>query len=633
MAVTSLNLKQAWQHLRLGLQSASGFAVLLLILLTIALWPELRLVFGDVLALVLPLLAVAFVLGIAAVQARRREKRATRLPPLVLSDSDGNTLWSSPGTGSAARKIAPDNALGLAPLLLADGTLLWHHAPPAPAVAKNSILDLIELLPVAILSLDNEGRIISANSAARILLGADELRGVLLEDQAEGLGRSMRERIAEAVAGEISRRSEIARCQRDGQEMYVQISLMHEAGAGGNLIAVLSDKTELKTLEAQFVQSQKMQAVGQLAGGVAHDFNNLLTAISGHVDLLLLRHESGDPDYGDLIQIRQNAMRAAGLVKQLLAFSRKQTLQPKVLNMMDTLSELAHLLNRLLGEKVTLDIEYGDALWPVRVDERQMEQVIMNLVVNARDAMPSGGQVSISSQNETLAQPLRRNRAIVPAGRYVVLRVTDTGCGIDPDKLDKIFEPFFTTKRIGEGTGLGLSTAYGIIKQTGGYIFTDSTPGKGTSFTIYLPAHSFALSAAPMKASEPAQARPEVIKGRILLVEDEAAVRAFAARALRLRGFDVDEAESGEAALAMLDSPGAEYQLFISDVIMPGLDGPGWVRLAKPRFPNTQVVFMSGYAEDAFNDGQPSVDGAAFLAKPFSLKDLTSLASEKLAQA
>ncbi|MEX0969197.1 MAG: ATP-binding protein [Paracoccaceae bacterium] len=614
------------------MQSAFGFAILLLVLLTIALWPELRLVFGDVFAILVPLLAVACVVGFGALQTRRAAKRASKLPALMLSDARGNILWSSPGAGGLLRKIAPENSLGLVPLELHDGTLMWHKPQPAAPVAENSILDLIELLPVSILSLNHEGRIINANGAARALLGADDLRGVLLENQAEGLGRSMRERITEAAAGEISRRSEIARCQRDGQEMYVQVSLMHEAGTGGNLIAVLSDKTELKTLEAQFVQSQKMQAVGQLAGGVAHDFNNLLTAISGHVDLLLLRHESGDPDYGDLIQIRQNAMRAAGLVKQLLAFSRKQTLQPKVLNMMDTLSELAHLLNRLLGEKVTLAIEYGDALWPVRVDERQLEQVIMNLVVNARDAMPSGGQVDISSHNETLAHPLRRNRAIVPAGRYVVLRVTDTGCGIDPDKLDKIFEPFFTTKRIGEGTGLGLSTAYGIIKQTGGYIFTDSTPGKGTCFTIYLPAHSNDQSATPVPASRSTQTKPEVTHGRILLVEDEAAVRAFAARALRLRGFDVDEADSGEAALAMLDSPGADYQLFITDVIMPGLDGPSWVRKAKPRFPNAEVVFMSGYAEDVFNDTQTSVEGAAFLAKPFSLKDLTSLASEKLVQ-
>ena len=263
-----------------------------------------------------------------------------------------------------------------------------------------------------------------------------------------------------------------------------------------SLLAVLSDATELKTLEAQFVQSQKMQAVGQLAGGVAHDFNNLLTAINGHCDLLLMRHDVADVEHGDLMQIRQNANRAAALVRQLLAFSRKQTLRPTVINLQDTLSELTHLLNRLLTDKVTLRIEHAPDLAPVRVDERQIEQVIMNLVVNARDAMPRGGEVRIATRNVRLGRDLHRDRAVILQGDYVVIEVADSGHGIPEGKLNKIFEPFFTTKQVGEGTGLGLSTAYGIVKQTGGFIFADSPPGQGATFTIYLPAYDKVETAA-----------------------------------------------------------------------------------------------------------------------------------------
>ena len=235
-----------------------------------------------------------------------------------------------------------------------------------------------------------------------------------------------------------------------------------------SLIAILSDATELKTLESQFVQSQKMQAIGKLAGGVAHDFNNLLTAISGHCDLLLLRHDTASQDYADLVQINQNANRAAALVSQLLAFSRKQTLRPEPIDMRNTLADLMHLLNRLVGEKVELVLEHDTDLKPVRADKRQLEQVFMNLVVNARDAMPEGGRIHIKTEGYSLEQALDRDRATIPAGDYISVTVTDEGCGIATDKLTKIFEPFYSTKRTGEGTGLGLSTVYGIVKQTGG---------------------------------------------------------------------------------------------------------------------------------------------------------------------
>jgi two-component system cell cycle sensor histidine kinase/response regulator CckA len=390
------------------------------------------------------------------------------------------------------------------------------------------------------------------------------------------------------------------------------------------LVAVLSDATQLKTLEAQFVQSQKMHAIGQLAGGVAHDFNNLLTAISGHCDLLLLRHDKGDPDYADLVQINQNANRAASLVGQLLAFSRKQTLKPQVIDLRDTLSDLTHLLNRLVGEKVRLTLVHDPALKPIRADKRQLEQVVMNLVVNARDAMPAGGEVRIETEVQTIRETLNRDRASVAPGEYVVVRVTDSGTGIPADKLAKIFEPFFTTKRPGEGTGLGLSTAYGIVKQTGGYIFCDSILGQGTTFTLFFPAHDQVEPA----AAEPAQPPPRRVsrsgEGVVLLVEDEAPVRAFASRALRMRGYTVIEAENAEDALKTLEDENLAIDVFVTDVIMPGMDGPTWVREALKERPNTRVVFVSGYSEESLTETRERVPNSVFLPKPFSLSELTA---------
>lgn len=399
-------------------------------------------------------------------------------------------------------------------------------------------------------------------------------------------------------------------------------------------MAVLSDATQLKTLEAQFVQSQKMQAIGQLAGGVAHDFNNLLTAISGHCDLLMLRHDKGDPDFADLDQISQNANRAASLVGQLLAFSRKQTLKPQVIDLRDTLSDMTHLLNRLVGEKVLLTLEHDSELRSIRADKRQLEQVLMNLVVNARDAMPGGGEIKIETENLHLIQDMPRDRVTVPKGDYVAVKVSDEGTGIAANELGKIFEPFFTTKRVGEGTGLGLSTAYGIIKQTGGYIFCDTVVGSGTCFTIYLPVYDrIAQSDAhPDKAAGGRVPSDMAIQGdaTVLLVEDEAPVRAFASRALKLRGYCVLEAENAEEALKMLDAPDLDVDIFVTDVIMPGMDGPTWVTEALKTRPGTKTVFMSGYAEDVFQDGNCPVQNAVFLPKPFSLSELTATVQNQL---
>jgi two-component system, cell cycle sensor histidine kinase and response regulator CckA len=488
----------------------------------------------------------------------------------------------------------------------------------------------LEELPVALARLRVDGELTYANRAARQLLGDGARPGANVTDLIEGLARPIAERLQDTARGRGLGRSEVARGKLDGHEIFLQVAFTRTIQDGAeSLLAVLSDATELKTLEAQFVQSQKMQAVGQLAGGVAHDFNNLLTAINGHCDLLLMRHDVADVEHGDLMQIRQNANRAAALVRQLLAFSRKQTLRPTVINLQDTLSELAHLLNRLVSDRVTLRIEHGSDLAPVRVDERQLEQVIMNLVVNARDAMPRGGEVRIATRNIRLAEDMQRDRAVVYKGDYVVIEVADSGSGIPKAQLHKIFEPFYTTKPVGEGTGLGLSTAYGIIKQTGGFIFADSPPGGGAIFSIYLPAYEKA-DLAPAAEPEPRAPRDLTGRGLVLLVEDEDPVRSFAARALQLRGYTVIEAASGEEALKILTDEDLHVDIMLSDVIMPGLDGPAWVREARKVRPDTKVVFMSGYTEDAFTGGDCGVPGAAFLPKPFTLPELTQRVKEVL---
>ncbi len=507
---------------------------------------------------------------------------------------------------------------------------------PAAGTERSSLADqtAFEDLPVALVSVAQDGGVLAVNREARELLAVEPDETPLFADLVEGLGRPVVDWLADVLSGRAPPRPEVLRAARPETDRFLQIILRRTVDRGRpGVMAVLNDATELKTLEAQVVQSQKMQAIGQLAGGVAHDFNNLLTAISGHCDLLLLRHQSGDADYADLVQVHQNANRAASLVRQLLAFSRKQTLKPEVVDLRDTLVDLTHLLNRLVGEKVTLSRSYGEDLWSIRADRRQLEQVLMNLVVNARDAMPQGGTIWIETENRHLAEDLSRDRAVVPAGDYVIVRVRDGGVGIPPERMAKIFEPFYTTKRTGEGTGLGLSTAYGIIKQTGGFIFVDSIVGTGTTFSLYIPAHHETATdlvlLAPADGDLSARALPTRSDlrpgtGVILLVEDEAAVRAFASRALRLRGYTVIEAENAEEALAALEDPGLSVDVFVTDVIMPGMDGPSWVREALKERPDVRVVFVSGYAEDSLVESQSRIPNSVFLPKPFSLTELTA---------
>jgi len=402
------------------------------------------------------------------------------------------------------------------------------------------------------------------------------------------------------------------------------------AGGGEQVILYFIDATEQKNLEMQFAQSQKMQAVGQLAGGVAHDFNNLLTAITGFCDLLLVRHGPGDQSFADIMQIKQNANRAANLVRQLLAFSRQQTLRPKVLIITDVLAEISNLVRRLIGEDIELKMIHGRDVGPVKADQGQLEQVIINLAVNARDAMPDGGTLIFRTANISREQSRRLGHTMMPANDYILIEVADTGTGIPKEHLGKIFEPFFSTKDVGKGTGLGLSTVYGIVKQTGGFIFPSSEPGKGAIFNIYLPVHRQEETA--KVEAKPKEIKPRDLtgKGTVLLVEDEDAVRTFASRALRNKGYNVFEADSGEAALSLVDEHDGHIDLLISDVVMPQMDGPTLVKEIRGRRHDMKIIFISGYAEDAFKKSLGKDEVFSFLPKPFSLKQLAEKVKEVL---
>lgn len=489
--------------------------------------------------------------------------------------------------------------------------------------------DMVEDLPVPLLKIALGGEVLSANRGARELLRSDLPPGTRLADLLDGLGRPFADWLKEAYRSPGGAQPQFLRGAGENRDRVVQVALRKSrSGEIPHLVGVLHNATEFKQLEAQFVQSQKMQAIGQLAGGVAHDFNNLLTAIAGHCDLLLLRHEQNDPDFPDLTQIRQNADRAAGLVGQLLAFSRKQDLQLEPLDLRDTLADLTHLLNRLVGERVALTLVHDPAPLSVLADKSQFEQVIMNLVVNARDAMDGAGEVRIEAETLHLTKPLMRDRATVQPGDYVVVRVVDHGCGIPPEMMSHVFEPFYTTKGVGEGTGLGLSTAYGIVKQLGGFIFLDSMPNEGTTFAVYLPMHEEAAPEMPVKKAAPMKQSHS--GGVVLLVEDEAPVRAFAARALRLRGYEVIEAETGESALAQLAEEETQVDLFVTDVVMPGMDGPTWVREAMKARPEARVIFVSGYSEDSLRENRNHIPNSVFLPKPFSLADLIATVDSQI---
>jgi two-component system, cell cycle sensor histidine kinase and response regulator CckA len=412
------------------------------------------------------------------------------------------------------------------------------------------------------------------------------------------------------------------------------------------VIVYALETTQQRTLENQVNQQQKMETIGRLTGNIAHDFNNLLGAIMMATDFLLNAHKPTDPSFQDIMQIKQNANRAASLVRQLLAFSRKQTMRPVVLDLGEALSDLTVLLKRLIGENVTLDVPQVRDLWPVKADVHQFEQVIINLAVNARDAMPLGGRLTLRTRNVG-AEDSQRHKG-VPFGEYVLVEVEDTGSGIAPEIIDKIFDPFYTTKDIGKGTGLGLSTVYGIVKQTGGFIYVESELGKGTIFRIFLPRHIPAADdvhlpqlpettapaiAGAMSAADEMRTTAVDLTGRgtVLLVEDEVELRALNARGLKSRGYTVIEAGNGVEALAELEKQGGRVDVVVSDVVMPEMDGPTLMKALRERKPDIKIIFVSGYAEDAFDKTLADRKEFNFLAKPFTLKQLVTVVKETMA--
>jgi signal transduction histidine kinase/ActR/RegA family two-component response regulator len=382
----------------------------------------------------------------------------------------------------------------------------------------------------------------------------------------------------------------------------------------------MSDRVaERQALEAQLRHAQKMEAIGRLAGGVAHDFNNLLTAIRSYADLLLEDMPPYDPKRGDVLEIRKAAERAASLTAQLLAFGRKTLLQPRVLDTREVLTDIQAMLRRLMIEDIRLEVSAPDGLWPVKADRGQLEQVIVNLAVNARDAMPAGGLLRITGMNVVVQEAMDTRHGVVPAGDYVAIRVSDTGAGMDTTTQNRVFEPFFTTKSVGQGTGLGLATVHGIVAQSGGIITVDSEPMRGSTFTVYLPR---ATEAPGEKAAAGAVVNARANNETILLVEDETAVRALARRVLVRAGFRVLEASSPSEALALAERHALEISMVLTDVVMPELSGPALVEKLRRTCPGVRVLFISGYTDDEVISrglGHAEMD---LLQKPFSAQQL-----------
>jgi two-component system cell cycle sensor histidine kinase/response regulator CckA len=516
--------------------------------------------------------------------------------------------------------------------------LVLNRAPGAAeeaAAAELRFARLFNSAPIAIATVDRDGAISTTNAAFVRLFGrsVDGVPGrkVTLADLAEADGaEGLAKALEAAIAGQGMIEPVDIAFQGDKERSgRVYLSPVERAeGEGEAAIAYAIDTTEQRALEMQIAQSQKMQAIGQLAGGIAHDFNNMLTAIIGFSDFLLMNHRPTDPAFQDIMNIKQNANRAAGLVRQLLAFSRQQTLRPERLQLGDVLSELSILLSRLLGENIELKLETSGDIWPVKADLHQFEQVVINLAVNARDAMPNGGKLVIRTTNVTEPDSAALSQDRVQPGEYVLIEVSDTGTGMAPEVMQKIFEPFFSTKEVGRGTGLGLSTVYGIVKQTGGHILPESELGRGTTMRVYLPRYVEAAGETePARlAAPPRREQPKDLtgSGTVLLVEDEDAVRSFAARALGQRGYRVLEATTGTEALEVFASHHGDVDLVVSDVVMPEMDGPTLMKHLRSERPDLKIIFISGYAEDAFRRNLSDKEDFMFLQKPFDLKELAA---------
>jgi two-component system cell cycle sensor histidine kinase/response regulator CckA len=528
------------------------------------------------------------------------------------------------------------------------GCLNREHETAAATADESADLRLsrfFQSAPFGISTVAADGSIANANAAfARMILGgasghAERAIDVLSRNADAATRAQVEQGLAEVLAG----RGNVAPIEisigSGAGEFTRRVFMSPLAGAAGTreaAVLYVLDATEQKRLEARFAQSTKMEAVGTLAGGIAHDFNNMLTAIIGFSDFLLQAHKPGDPAHRDLMGIRAAANRAAGLVSKLLAFSRQQTLQNEVVQLGELVSEITPLIKRSIGVRIDLKVATERDLWLVKTDKTQIDRVIVNLAVNARDAMAEGGTLTIRTRNVSERECQKMDHFGLAVGEYVLIEVEDTGCGMSPELLNKIFEPFFTTKGLGKGTGLGLATVYGIVKQSGGFIYTDSEVGKGTRFRVFLPryvpdAQEEAAIVQKLARKEARHAPNLTGSARVLLVEDEDGVRSFAVRALRSRGFEVLEATNGAEALDILAEHKGRLDIVVSDVVMPEVDGPTLLKELRKTHPDLKFVFMSGYPNDAFRAGLDQNEKFGFLPKPFSLTELVSKVKEELA--
>jgi len=506
---------------------------------------------------------------------------------------------------------------------------------------------LLSALPLGLALTDRDGRFLFANKA--FLRAVERETSGLPQFPSDLVVREDKAAMADTVrrfAKGATASGDMAVRLGNNKDEPVSIGLAGVRGLGDAAVLLsISDSSEEKRLRRQVAQATKMQAVGQLAGGVAHDFNNVLTAIIGYCDLMLLRHTPGDSDYDDIQQIKANSNRAASLTRQLLAFSRQQTLRPVVLQLPDVVSEVSQLLKRLMGEKIEFSVRHDRELGSVRADPQQLEQVIINLAVNARDAMQAyaskrgkqdwKGRLTLATRRVSARDVRKMGIDIMPADDYTVMIVQDTGGGIPDEHLNKIFEPFFTTKEQGKGTGLGLSTVYGIVKQSNGFIFADNVQGPdctpiGARFTVYLPVHKGELPAI-MRADEPEEQKASEWSagGKLLLVEDEDMVRAVAERALVRAGYTVTTASDGEEGLGIVANGDTQFDLIVSDVVMPAMDGPAMARAIRNVRAHVPILFMSGYAEEQLRN-EIDIENMYFIPKPFSVQQINAKVAEVL---
>src|SRR5438445_3841524 len=506
------------------------------------------------------------------------------------------------------------------------------QAEEALRQANDRLETLIASAPLAIYSTDAAGAVQTWNPAAARLFGwtASEVVGRPVPTVPEENGAQCTGLRPRVIGGESLNGVEVVRRKKDGTPVTASLSAAPLRDAEGRVTGILTliqDVTDVKRLEQQFFQAQKMEAVGRLAGGVAHDFNNLLTAILGSTDLLLESLPADHPGREEAVETRKAALRAADLTRQLLAFSRQQVLAPRVLDLNDVVTDMHKMLHRLIGEDVELRTVLGENLGAARADPGQIEQVVVNLAVNARDAMPNGGRLTIETANVDLDDGYAAEHTVVVPGRYVMLAVSDTGMGMDAATKTRVFEPFFTTKPKGKGTGLGLATVYGIVKQSGGYVWVYSEPGQGTGLKIYLPGVD-----APVEASSPAHPKTGSLAGSetVLVVEDQEEVRRLTRRILEGRGYRVLVAASGPEALRLAEHQAGGIVLLVTDVVMPGMGGRELGLLLGPARPRMNVLYVSGYTDESIVHHGVLEPGVAFMQKPFSAEGLARKVREVL---